>query len=448
MPPISPKRVASADVDISPPPPKRRITATTSSKAVSNFFTPASRKAPETITFQTLNESLFIARYRNATSVKRAKPIKIAAFDFDDTLISTKSGNKFARGADDWKWWHPTVPGRLKQLDSDGYAVIIMSNQAAVSLRCDSKSPKDGMKSLNNLKGKVTAILNSLDIPIIMYAATANDIYRKPRTGMWDQMLKDYTLGEADAVDYVQSMFVGDAAGREGGTAAGIKKDHSCSDRDFAANIGIQFHTPEEFFFGEAVSPFVRTFDPAAFIDVATPSVNSGPPLLFTPKHNPELVLFCGSPGAGKSTWYWTYLEPLGYVRVNQDILKSREKCMKMASQYLEEGKSVVVDNTNADIETRVAWVEKAKKLKVPVRLVHFSAPKKLCEHNDAVRALAGEPMNPEQRTLLPKIAFSSFVSRYQEPKLEEGFEDITRVDFKFHGSDQQKQIWRRFWIS
>jgi len=118
--------------------------------------------------------------------------------------------------------------------------------------------------------------------------------------------------------------------------------------------------------------------------------------LLFTQKHDRELVLFCGSPGAGKSTWYWTYLEPLGYMRVNQDILKSREKCMKIASQYLAQGKSVVVDNTNADVETRGLWVEKAKKLNVPVRLVHFSAPKRLCEHNDAVRALAGEPVSRE----------------------------------------------------
>lgn len=33
--------------------------------------------------------------------------------------------------------------------------------------------------------------------------------------------------------------------------------------------------------------------------------------------------MFCGSPGAGKSTFYWTHLEPLGYERINQDILKS-----------------------------------------------------------------------------------------------------------------------------
>jgi len=33
------------------------------------------------------------------------------------------------------------------------------------------------------------------------------------------------------------------------------------------------------------------------------------------------LVLLCGSPGAGKSTFFWTQLAPQGYERVNQDTL-------------------------------------------------------------------------------------------------------------------------------
>lgn len=36
-----------------------------------------------------------------------------------------------------------------------------------------------------------------------------------------------------------------------------------------------------------------------------------------------EIVLLVGSPGAGKSSFYWKHLQPLGYGRVNQDILKT-----------------------------------------------------------------------------------------------------------------------------
>jgi bifunctional polynucleotide phosphatase/kinase len=43
----------------------------------------------------------------------------------------------------------------------------------------------------------------------------------------------------------------------------------------------------------------------------------------FTKAETPEIVLFCGCPGAGKSSFYWRHLQPLGYERVNQDILKT-----------------------------------------------------------------------------------------------------------------------------
>jgi bifunctional polynucleotide phosphatase/kinase len=39
--------------------------------------------------------------------------------------------------------------------------------------------------------------------------------------------------------------------------------------------------------------------------------------------------------------------------------------------------------------------------------------------------------MNPEKRTILPKVAFTGFASRYREPRDDEGFQDITKVDFK-----------------
>ena len=56
--------------------------------------------------------------------------------------------------------------------------------------------------------------------------------------------------------------------------------------------------------------------------------------------------------------------------------------------------------------------------------------------------------MNPESRTKLPGIAFGDFARRFQPPTLEEGFEDITHVDFEFEGTEAQKALWGQFWVS
>jgi bifunctional polynucleotide phosphatase/kinase len=39
--------------------------------------------------------------------------------------------------------------------------------------------------------------------------------------------------------------------------------------------------------------------------------------------------------------------------------------------------------------------------------------------------------LNPEKRTMLPRVAFTGFAARYKEPTLQEGFQDITKVEFK-----------------
>lgn len=42
------------------------------------------------------------------------------------------------------------------------------------------------------------------------------------------------------------------------------------SPRNFAENVGIKFHTPEEFFLGEAPRPFTRTFEPSGYLTSAS----------------------------------------------------------------------------------------------------------------------------------------------------------------------------------
>lgn len=48
---------------------------------------------------------------------------------------------------------------------------------------------------------------------------------------------------------------------------------------------------------------------------------------------------------------------------------------------------------------------------------------------------------------MLPKMAFTGFAARYREPTVAEGFVDITKVDFRFEGSEEQKAAWRKYWV-
>lgn len=163
---------------------------------------------------------------------------------------------------------------------------------------------------------------------------------------MWAEICEDYGIPR-DEVDVANSVFVGDAGGRLADGKASAK-DFSCSDRNFAHNVGVAYKTPEEFFLDEPPRDFTREFDLAAHPYADTPGDeekegDEDEDVLFEKTNEKDIVLFCGPPGAGKSTFFWTRLKPLGYERVNQDALKTRAKCFKAAAEFLESGCSVVI---------------------------------------------------------------------------------------------------------
>ncbi|KAL9050686.1 MAG: hypothetical protein Q9162_006483 [Coniocarpon cinnabarinum] len=256
--------------EVSPPPPKRRIVSVTNQNTVSSFFKPTSQKTASQASWRIVRDSLLIAKYSpsgsGGTVNDIVKPKSVAAFDLDGTLIATSSGRKFSTDIHDWRWWHSCVPGELRKFHEQGFQIIIITNQGGLNLSEDSKTTKADRKRVTEFKGKVNAVLSSLDLPISIYAATRNDLYRKPRIKMWEEMLDDYDLDEVGCVNLDQSIFVGDAAGREKDEDGMGKKDFACSDRDFAFNIGIQFRTPEEQFLKTKANVFKRNFDPRQYL--------------------------------------------------------------------------------------------------------------------------------------------------------------------------------------
>lgn len=129
----------------------------------------------------------------------------IASYDLDGTITVTKSGAlPFRTTPDDWKFFNPIVPKKLCSLNSADYRIVIFTNQAGMN---------HGQPSLSDFRVKIQAVMESIgDVSVILLAATGDDQYRKPLTGMWDYFTEHENGGVE--VDMENSYFIGDAAGR------------------------------------------------------------------------------------------------------------------------------------------------------------------------------------------------------------------------------------------
>lgn len=152
---------------------------------------------------------------------------KIASFDIDGTIIKTKSGARFPKDAHDWTWYLGDIKAKLSKLIEEDYKLVFFTNQGGLG--------KDTSK-IKDFKMKIENVVASLNLPIQVYISPAKKMYRKPRTGMWDTLVKSKNDGVA--IDMTKSFYVGDAAGREKNWAPKRNKDHSSADRLFALNIG------------------------------------------------------------------------------------------------------------------------------------------------------------------------------------------------------------------
>ncbi|KAI0781271.1 PNK3P-domain-containing protein [Trametes elegans] len=349
---------------------------------------------------------------------------RVAAFDLDGCLIQSSFPKKGAPPKFDW--WRPIVPKKLKQVHDDGYSIVIITNQA---LRTQAL--------INEWKKKIPLIANALsDVSFRLFAATEKDGYRKPIPGMWYELERIFAQ-DSVSIDLAASYFIGDAAGRP--------HDHSSTDRKLALNIGIPFRTPEEFFLGLPPTPYTLPGFHVSSLPTDLPRLDPAEPPLLPAPSAPEIVLFVGYPALGKSSFFRAHFAPAGYVHVNQDTLKTRDKCVKATEQALKDGQSVVVDNTNRDKSTRKYYTILAKKYKVPIRCIHFAGSLELAWHNNLYRAYNLPPSlaaSVPKRALVPYSAFTGFRADFEEPSADEGFAEVRTANFVFEGDDEARRRW------
>ena len=282
---------------------------------------------------------------------------------------------------------------------------------------------KKNKPPIAEFKAKIESLVDILDIPVTVMVACESDINRKPCIGMWKHFCQ-YHNGGID-VHNVDSFYVGDAAGRVENWAPKMKKDFSCSDRKFAANVSLPFYTPEEFFLNSNKARFSwgefqpMEIDPHTLLEPEGASITAS---------SQEIILFMGPPASGKTTFYQKHLHPQGYIHVNRDKLGSWQKCVTECEKAIELGKSVVIDNINPDVDSRKHYLSVTGKYNIPVRCFLFTTSIAHCKHNNKFRELKSvgdsgyKPVND--------TGFNSYSARCNQPDVSDGLSEIVRVNF------------------
>ena len=86
-----------------------------------------------------------------------------------------------------------------------------------------------------------------------------------------------------------------------------------------------EFKTPEEYFLEEGPAPFDwKSPDTTKIVSKKTGKKSYH-------QNTQEMIIMCGPPASGKSTFSKKYLVPHGYVHVNRDTLNTAAKCIKVS---------------------------------------------------------------------------------------------------------------------
>jgi predicted kinase len=135
-----------------------------------------------------------------------------------------------------------------------------------------------------------------------------------------------------------------------------------------------------------------------------------------------ELIIFVGLQGSGKSTFYRTYFAQT-HELVSKDLFTNNKNKNRRQAQLIEnalqEGRSVVVDNTNPSIEERAALMRLGRQYGAEIVGYYFDATVKQCLERNKQR---------EGKARVPVVAIYTTAKKLVLPNYEEGFDKLYAV--------------------
>ena len=326
---------------------------------------------------------------------------KVACFDIDGTLIKTKSGKTFPINGNDWIWLYDNIITKIQELYKNKYCIIFISNQFILKTN----------EQLTEWQNKLDKMIQELDVPVLVYASKQKDKFRKPLPFIW----REFIIPNIKKIDYDKSFYCGDAMGRT--------EDHSDCDIKFAHNCNLTFILPEELFLDNPkIDKHIK------YIDFPKDKLDES---LFDKFKNNSfnkiktMIIMIGYPASGKS-YISSLLEKYHFIRINQDMLKTKKKCLDKTIDCLKKDLNCIIDNTNPTKDKRKEYIDLAKQYNYDVYCINMTTSYELSQHNNIYRYLT------TNTDLIPTIVYNKFRKDYEEPSCDEGIKEIIHTTCGF----------------
>lgn len=348
--------------------------------------------------------------YIYCNRVKYNKSDKLACFDIDGTIITTRSGKTHAGDDLDWKFAFPGIKGKLQQLINNNFKIIFITNQRGLN----------NSSKISIWKTKIFHVLKKLKLldKITVFVSIKYDYFSKPLTGFFDEFIPEF--------DKLKSFYCGDAAGR--------LTDFANTDYEFAVNLGIPFYTPDKYFNNQPTEKLPRLLHPCNNYHKLKVS--------FDIPAEKCMIINVGSPCSGKSCFTNKYLKPLGFKIINQDELKTLTKCIRACEDLLKKNKNIVIDNTNGKLDIRKKWIDLATRYKYHIVCCVYRTPQEIIKHNNGYRNYVSRG----KIKLIPEVVFRTYNKHYVEPTKTEGFSKIVEIPFGIIDKKNKKYLTNFFY--
>jgi predicted kinase len=128
-----------------------------------------------------------------------------------------------------------------------------------------------------------------------------------------------------------------------------------------------------------------------------------------------EAIIFIGIQATGKSTFYKDRFFKT-HIRINLDMLKTRNKEDILVEACIKARQPFVIDNTNPTVLDRKKYIDMAKVAHFKVTGYYF--------HSNITEAILNNERR-EGRERIPLLGIKSTHSKLQIPSRDEGFDDL-----------------------